>query len=234
MPVKRFYENSYLYLSLGAVIVFVGFYNSYFSRLGQMATPYHIHGVSATLWMLLLIVQPLLYKLNRLKIHRTIGWISIVLVPMIIIAGSEVMMLMIRGQQNYPPDTVYNLAYIDFLTLAGFAVFYILAIIFRKRIRLHARFMICTIFGPLIPALTRVFFTLGLAQSFPEGLHESYLLSEAVLLFLIVRERKAPEMRVTYLPLFLFMLVQHLTFSLPNGWEWWVSWMNALAGYSPS
>lgn len=60
--IRPFYNNSFLYLILGIIIVVWGFYNSYFARLGEMPLPYHVHGVSATMWITLMVVQPLLYR----------------------------------------------------------------------------------------------------------------------------------------------------------------------------
>ncbi len=231
MRKSKFYGNVYLYLALGLLIVFWGFSKSYFGRLEDTPLPYHIHGISATLWMIILIAQPYLYKINKLKIHRYLGWSTIVLVPVIVLAGLEMMKLMILNQTNYPPNVVYQLAFIDAVTLLGFAVLYILAIYFRKNLKLHARFMVCTIFGPLNPATTRIFFFLGLADNFNEALTLSYLLLELVLLFIIWRERKFKEMRFTYFPVLIFTVVQHILMYSSNNWDWWVTFMNKTAGY---
>ncbi len=231
MPKFKFYNNASLYLSLGLIIVFWGFSKSYFGRLGQTALPYHIHGISATMWMLILISQPYLYRINKLKIHRYLGWSTVILVPIIILGGLEMMKLMIQNQQNYPPNTVYQLAFIDAVTLSGFLVLYILAIYFRKNLKLHARFMVSTIFGPLNPALTRVFFYIGVADNFTQSLTISYLLIETVLLIIIWKERQAKEMRYTYLPVLIFTVVQHLLMYFAQDWNWWVDLINAFAGY---
>ena len=229
----KFYQNAYLFLALGFIIVMIGFSKTYFTRLTAFSFPYHLHGVSATLWMLLLIIQPLLYKTGRLKAHRILGWASLILVPTIIIGGIIMMRLMIQGQENYPPNTVYQLAFIDVLTLFGFAVLYALAIYHRKNLMLHSRFMVATIFGPLLPASTRMFmFNLGVASNFNEGLTYSYLLVELVLLLMIWLERKKKEIKLTYVPLFIFIVVQHVLMYYANDWGWWQSLMNQFAGYS--
>ena len=232
MTNAKFYKNVHLYLALGLIVVFWGFSQSYFGRLGQTAAPYHVHGISATLWMVILIIQPYLYSINKLKLHKYLGWSTVILVPTIIIGGFEMMKLMIQNQANYPPNIVYRLAFIDALTLLGFGVLYFLAIYFRKHLKLHARFMVSTIFGPLNPALTRVFFIMGLASSFDQSLTYSYLIIELILLFVIWKERKSKEMRYTYLPVFIFTVVQHILMYFAGRWDWWVNAMNNLAGYS--
>jgi hypothetical protein len=231
MAQSKFYQNVYLYLAIGLIVVFWGFSQSYFGKLGQITLPYHIHGISATLWMVLLIVQPFLYRKGKLTIHKYLGWISIIIVPIIVFGGFEMMKLMIQNQENYPPNIVYRLAFIDAFTLFGFMMIYALAIYYRRRLKLHARFMVCTIFGPLVPALTRVFFSIGLAENFNESLTLSYLLLEIVLLFIIWKERNLKEMKLTYLPVFVFMVTQHLFMYFAENWNWWITVMNDIADY---
>ena len=229
MSMPKFYKNAYLYLALGLVIVVIGFTPSYFSRLSELSSPYHIHGISATLWMILLIIQPYLYKKGKLKLHKILGWSSLVLVPMIIIGGMKMMQFMIQHQENYPPDTVYKLAFIDALTLFSFGLLFLLAIWYRRNLQLHARYMVSTIFGPLLPALTRVFFILGIGTSFDTALTYSYLLVELVLILIIWTERTKKEMKITYFPFLAFIVLEHLLMYFSNEWIWWRSIMNAFA-----
>lgn len=232
MTKTKFYNNVFLYLTAGLIIVFWGFSRSYFGRLGEITLPYHVHGISATIWMILLIVQPLLYRTGNLKIHKYLGWSSIVIVPVIVLGGFEMMRLMIQNQENYPPNIVYRLAFIDAVTLLGFIVIFLLALYYRKNLKLHARFMVCTIFGPLNPALTRIFFSLGLADNFNESLTFSYLLIEMVLLFVIWKERNQKEIKYTYIPVLVFTTVQHLLMYFSENWEWWINIMNEISDYN--
>ena len=233
MARSKYYKYAHLYLTLGLIIVLVGFSKTYFSKLGEFSFYHHLHGVSATLWMILLIIQPYLYQKGKLKTHRLLGWTSLILVPLIIIGGIIMMRLMIQGQEFYPPDTVYMLAFIDACTLLGFAVLYILALYFRKNLMLHSRFMVSTIFGPLVPALARLYmFILGIASTFTEGITYSYLLIELVLLVIIWKERNAKEIRYTYVPFLAFIILQHFLLYQVNDWTWWKVLMDSFANYT--
>ncbi len=233
MKSNKFYKNAYAYLALGVVVVLVGFSKTYFRSLSDFPFPYHVHGVSATLWMILLVVQPYLYKKGALRMHRILGWSSVILVPVIILAGLKMMLLMITNQEVYPPNTVYKLAFIDACTLMGFAIVYCLAIYHRRNLQLHSRYMVTTIFGPLIPALTRLFiFVIPIASTFNMGLTYSYVLVELVLMILIAKEYKAKEVRLTYLPFLVFMILQQGLMYFSNDWEWWINIVNALTNYS--
>lgn len=233
MPRKTFYKYAHLYLTLGLVVVLLGFSTTYFSRLGDFSLPYHIHGISATLWMILLIVQPYLFQKGKLKTHRYLGRSSLLLVPLIVICGVIMMRLMIQGQANYPPKLVYQLAFIDFCTLLSFALLYALALYFRKKLMLHSRFMIATIFGPLLPALARMFlFTFGIASNFNQALTYSYLAIELVLLFIIWKERNKKEIKLTYVPFLVFIVVQHGLMYYAYDWAWWKALMDNFANFS--
>jgi hypothetical protein len=233
MNKTKFYKHAHLYLALGLLVVAIGFSKTYFNQLGEFSFPYHLHGISASLWMILLIIQPYLFQKGFLKAHRILGWSSILVVPIIVIAGIIMMRLMIQGQANYPPNVVYQLAFIDTLTLFGFTLLYLMALYFRKNLKLHARFMVTTIFGPLVPALTRIFIiNLGVASNFNEGLTYSYLMIELVLLIIIWKERKIKEIKLTYVPFLVFIIAQHLLMYFSSNWNWWQSLMNTFANYS--
>ena len=234
MTKSKYYKYAHIYLALGLVVVLIGFSKSYFNKLSEFSFSYHLHGISATLWMLLLIIQPYLFQKGKIKTHRLLGRSSLVLVPLIIIGGVIMMKLMIQGQANYPPNIVYTLAFIDVCTLFGFAVLYILALYFRKNLKLHSRFMVSTIFGPLVPALTRLYLiVLAVASNFTDALTYSYLAVELVLLIIILKERNVKEIKMTYVPFFIFIVVQHILIYYIDDWNWWKTLMNNFANYSP-
>ena len=59
---------------------------------------------------------------------------------------------------------------------------------------LHTRIMLSTIFGPLVPALNRLFLIdLGIASEFTDALTYSYLTIELVVLVIILIECNAKE-----------------------------------------
>ncbi|WP_431125436.1 hypothetical protein [Flagellimonas flava] len=233
MSRTKFYRYAHLYLAFGLIVVFLGFSTTYFNRLTFFSLPYHVHGISASLWMVLLIVQPYLFQKGRLRTHRILGWSSLVLVPLIVICGVVMMRMMIQGQANYPPNLVYQLAFIDACTLLGFALLYALALYYRKHLMLHSRFMVATIFGPLLPALARMFlFTFGIASNFDQALTYSYLSIELVLVIIIWKERKIKEIRLTYIPFLIFIVLQHLLMYSSDNWSWWKRIMDNFANFT--
>lgn len=227
---KQFYDKAYLYFILAALVTIIGFFPSYFSRLTVTDTSHHLHGITATCWMLLLIVQPWLYKTGKLSLHRKLGKSSYVLVPLILLSALNMVHIMLNNQGNYPPNLPYQLAFIDFITLAQFLLFYGLAIAHRKKIQLHARYMACTVLGPLIPAITRMLFLIPWIDHFDKALNTSYVLIELVLVILLLDDRRTGKFRWPYALALLLFSIQHLVMNFAAQWGWWRSLMESYAG----
>lgn len=227
MRQRKFYSNAYLFLSLGLATVCLGFFPSYFSRLGQTDPAYHFHGISATLWMIILIVQPLIYRLGHLKTHRILGRIAIGIAFLVIVGGFNMMRLMIQNKAQFPHERIgYQLAFIDIVTIFTFILFITLALIHRKNVHLHARYMICTIFAPLVPALFRVFFLYGIESDFQHALTLSHLIPELALLILIYDDKRKRKIRPPYVMCLVILSLQHILMYTAGTWEWWQSLMN--------
>src|SRR5688500_3805622 len=87
------YHNLGYWFLLLIVLVFAGFYTSYFTTLFDNHPPIiHIHFTLMMLWIAMLIAQPFLIKFKKFSIHRTLGKISYVLVPLVLASA----FLMIR------------------------------------------------------------------------------------------------------------------------------------------
>src|SRR6187399_1376877 len=95
----KVYRNSAIFIILVMIGVQWGFYRTYtseFPNFQNKTTTIHIHGALLIAWLVLLIVQPLLINTGRAKLHRTIGKVSWVLGPLIIIS----MFMVGRGSYN--------------------------------------------------------------------------------------------------------------------------------------
>jgi len=179
--------------------------------------------------MLLLIIQPWLYRTGNMKWHRVLGRSSFVLVPLIFVSGLNMIHLMLTNLENYPPVIPYQLAFIDFTVLPLFVLFYSLAIIHRKKVQLHSRYMVCTIIGPLIPAVTRMLFIIPAIDSFDKSLNISYVIMEIVLLILLYDDKCSGKIRLPYLLALIVFLTDHLLMNFASQWAWWRSIMDTYA-----
>jgi hypothetical protein len=214
---KPFYSNAYLYLALGSIATVIGFFPTYFNKLGETDALHHFHGITGSLWMIILIVQPLLYRLGKMKFHRIVGWTSVALAPIVFYGAIRVIQLMMRTRE--PTELLYQFAFLDVFTILPFTLFVVLGIIYRKKIQYHSRFMICTIFGPLSAGIVRIFYLLF--NNWNTAITGTYVLFELILLVLIFDDKKKGRIRSPYVIAFTIFLVQHVLIYYVGEWGWW-------------
>ena len=138
-----------------ALAAFVAFWPSYFSRLADQGTFHaHTHGLAMTLWCGLLIAQGSLIRRNRRALHRRLGSLSYVLVPVIAMTTLAFIHFRMAGQ---PVSSVllHSLA-LGVNAVVAFVVIYALAMYHCRTPALHARYMVCTIFPLFTPVTDRL------------------------------------------------------------------------------
>ena len=214
------------------LLVFLGFWPSYFSRFFNGTLDYsgyfHFHAVIVLLWMAVLITQPILIRNKKFAIHRVIGKSTYLLFPLIIVS---VVLLTHSLIPIYEGDLA-KVLFVPFKDLFTLSIAYGIAIYFRHNIEIHARGMIATGIIFIEPALARFSFRI-----FGNGSFDSmaYILTVCfmyvVLIILIVVERKRKSGRWVFpLILGLLILVHSIRiFSIRLGfWESFVDWFASL------
>lgn len=226
MPTGRsFYPRAALYLSLGLVFTLIGFFPTYFAKLRETDALHHFHGITGTLWMAVLVIQPLIYRFGDLKYHRIVGWISIGLAPFVFYGGLRVVQFMMQTRE--PSTLLYQFAWIDLWTVVPFVLFVGLGVAYRKKTQLHARYMVCTVFGPLSAGVVRVFQMI--LQDWNQALTASFILFEVILLVLIWDDQRGGRIRAPY-PLCLGIFVfTHILVYFVGDWPWWQNLTQQLA-----
>ncbi len=150
------YRNAVYWFTLLLLIDVAGFWPSYFSRLGEAEFHHHAHSVPMLLWVVLLIVQSALIRSGNRSWHRTLGWSSLLLAPLVFVTAIHVTGVDITERDlPYRPHDVGIFWFGLFLAFA-FAVFYTQAIRHRKKLALHQRWMAATALVFLIPGLGRL------------------------------------------------------------------------------
>lgn len=154
IPYRRI---SFLFVLLLAVISW-GFYKTYiifFPSFTGFVFAQHFHGAMMMTWMIFLIVQPLLIRSGKIKIHRAIGKLSFLIAPLLVTSIFLVTrMVYFRPDSPSHQEKIAEIALPTPLMIA-FAVFYILAIINRKNTTAHMRYMIGTSLLMIGPGLAR-------------------------------------------------------------------------------
>ncbi len=224
------YPYASWYFALAMLVTWIGFSTSYFARLRDNSIFHHIHGATAGLWIAVLILQPLLYKYNRLRLHRRVGWAAtLTLVPLLILGGLKMMQLSLLHQENYPPGLVYRLTFIDAYSLLQFILYLVLSLYHGRQVQTHARYMVCTVLTLLPPALTRLLFFIPWFNSFNRTLNGSFFIIEIVMLFLLRDDQRSGGIRKPYVVALGILILLHVLMNYAGDWMWWKELMNAFS-----
>ena len=159
------YKNFHLWMLVPFIISLLGFSYSYYSKLSSATFHQHVHGISATLWYILVIVQPyLITRKKNVRSHRSLGTIGLILAG--IVAGSaftiipknidNVKELDINGFFN--PTFAYFATFIDFVLVLMFVISVGLSILSIKKKKLsdHVQWLMASVFFVLSPGLARL------------------------------------------------------------------------------
>lgn len=209
-------SRGWLYCAALFIVALIAFWPSYFSP-GLAASSFyiHLHAVTATLWMLMLIAQPWLIRTFRFDLHRRIGTVSYFLVPIVIVS----MLLLANNRIRTVAEDAYEIQtfvlYLQISLTVLFAICYAMAMLYRRDAEIHARFMICTGLTLIDPVFIRLFFWIH-----PGGVEYlqwfTYGLTDGLFLFLIWAERRNLR-RVWVFPV---MLLVFVLFQIPALFKW--------------
>lgn len=219
------------YFGLGLlVLAVIGFWHSYFSKIiagsADFSHYFHFHAVTALLWVVCLIAQPLLIRFNRRDWHRFVGRLSYGLVPLLFIS-----VILLAHHQNRPnAENAALRLWTPFKDLFIFSFGYGVAIWFRKSTPIHARGMIVTGMSLIEPAMVRTMANVvGIER--PTAYYLGILPDYIILITLIILERKAVTGRLVFpcaLGLFLFVHAVKLFGVMLPGWGAFAHWFMSL------
>jgi hypothetical protein len=149
-----FRNAPWLFTGFGLAVI-AAFWPTYYSRLDAQAGAAHAHGIVMTLWCALLVVQGWLIKAGGRQLHARLGTLSYVLAPLVVVATVVFLRERFGGVRALGPVELYFLALV-LNGLVAFVAIYGLAILFRRRAAVHARFMVCTVFPLFTPVTDRL------------------------------------------------------------------------------
>ena len=122
-------------------------YLQYFPQFHEFSWIHHIHGTLMVSWVLMLIIQPYLILKNNYKTHRLIGKISYFTAPLVIISLFLITKLSyLKMVEVMPFKDAAAWQAPNIVTTFNFLLFYSLAIIHKKEVFKHKRYMIGTVF----------------------------------------------------------------------------------------
>ncbi len=150
---EKTYKYLGYYLLLLVPLVFAGFYKTYFGPFPNFDKNInvfvHLHAFIASVWILMLIIQPFLILNKQYLLHRTIGKGSYIVFPLLIVSFIPQINKILHSE---------NIANLFFPLSDGtlLILFYSLAIYNRKKSAKHMRYMIATALVFLGPTVGRI------------------------------------------------------------------------------
>jgi hypothetical protein len=189
---RRFYVGMAIAI---AITVFAGFSRSYFLKAWygtpELSRLLHIHGLVFTTWVLFFLAQTTLVASGKTYLHRRMGIGGAVLATLVLIVGTTVAIMRVKGGKPSPIPGVPALAFlaIPLFDMIVFAILVGTALYFRRRLEAHKRLMTLAMISLLAAPIARIHFPLlppGPPTFF--GLADLFIL--ALLVYDLVTRRK--------------------------------------------
>ena len=224
----RFEKSGYYFIGL-VVLVILGFWPTYLSKYfdgtANFNFYFHFHALMASLWILLLIVQPVLIKKKKLNIHRKIGKLSYILIPLLFASVILLKHYRIEGKITEGLGASLWLQVKDLIIIG---IMFTIAMLNKNNIQIHARAMIATGIVFIEPTLGRfIILTLLPEPNFILGLAITVVIMYLLIISLLIIERNQTSGRWVFpLLLLLYLLFHYFIFfqvSFPF-WDAFAEW----------
>ncbi|HEX8571829.1 MAG TPA: hypothetical protein VF759_03660 [Allosphingosinicella sp.] len=154
------YRHAHWVLLLLFPLTALAFWPNYFGKLAQSPYALHAHGVTASLWIALLAFQGWSIHRRRNALHRSGGLASLALFPLFIAGGLLVIQTMAvkfaAGGDPFYAIFGARLGAVDSISSAAMPWLFYLALKERRKVHLHARYMLAPVLFLLPPILSRL------------------------------------------------------------------------------
>ena len=207
-----------LYFVVAFSIVFAGFWPNFFAALATNRVPHLVHGFSATAWMLLPVVQSWLIRTRRRAWHRTLGYASLVLAPVVVLSGLYILQLFtLRNLADFQLRR-FKFVYLDLTGLLLFSLFVALAMFAARRrdYALHLRLVAASALIPMEAVVERLLINVmpRVVPNFEAALYAALIFMEIVLVLLVAGELRWRRLRWPYPLLLGYYVFVYLTVEL--------------------
>jgi hypothetical protein len=246
LQTTRIYNNLGYWFLIFVLLAFIGFYKSYFSVLLEPhPTVVHLHFAFMVIWMGLVIVQPLLIKYKKLSVHRTLGKLSYLVVPLVLITSammtkhsyfaykSRLEVQVVEGLATYTEAEILHLSAYEmglaFFYFFWLAIFFGLAIYHRKDRIPHSRYILAAALTFMGPTVDRIFIfwveTFLLWGSIPIEYFAFGLINVTLIFFLFMDKGNPKGQKALGISLSIYLIGQmlHATVRETDLWEMMIS-----------
>lgn len=221
-----------------AAIVFVAFSRTFYFRVitgvegnvgnGPLPVQAIVHGLFASLWTLVFLVQPWLVAARRVRLHRSIGYVGVATAVALVVSGAIVTLYFVPRAVGFsiplfptiPVRPIAGTFFGNFLSLLAFTVFVTLAVRRRQQPEMHKRMMFfatLSIIGPAFAANQRpvgAFLQQFLPQIADPGI--AFVLGSAIALVVYDFRRLRSAHAATLIGIGILTINYGLTFYLAN------------------
>ncbi len=238
LPTKFIYRHSVTFFIIFFTLSLWAFWVNYYGRITEeMPFHTHFHGVVMTLWCMLLISQGLLIRLKKHTWHKASGKLSYILVPLIIISGFHISYITIGNMQ--PGTNVYYFwVALMFNAIIAFSVLYALAMWYRKKPAVHARYMVSTVFPLVTPVTDRIIHIyipslrdlVPTINGMPMVQIHGFLLANLVLLIMVLWDWRVNNRPGPFLTALIIVLIYHISVLTFHRFSFWHSISHLIMG----
>lgn len=222
----------YAFIAL-LLICMLGFYPTYISKFPEMVgftSAHHFHGLMALLWILLLIVQPFLIRAKKYELHRQVGKLGYIVMPLLVISLFFVAKATyLRNIKLMPEVEALAILPNGTIEIFDFSILFALAMIYRKNTEYHLRFMASTGLMMVGPGLGRMMVSTGLP--FPIVLLIIILSTTGIALVWMIIDIRNKKSAFP-MGMFVFLGLSAFFINANNHSTWWQSfakwWVNTL------
>ena len=156
MADQGFFVRYAIVLALFILAGFAQFAMRGFSNVFTAPPIVHLHGGLMVGWLGIFVAQNMLVHRGELGIHRKLGWVSVALIPVIVVVGIAVAVEAIRLDRQPPFFTKPFLLALTTLGAVTFGGLVIWAVALRRQVQWHRRAMLGAMIVLSEPALGRL------------------------------------------------------------------------------
>ncbi len=208
---KNYKYLGYFFLLL-IPLIFAGFYKSYFQPFPNFGNKFdvylHIHSIIATSWIVILIIQPFLIANKKNSWHRSVGKLSYVVFPLLILSFIP------RIIKTYDAGD-YQFLFFPIGDGLLLILFYSLAIYYKKKAAKHMRYMIASALVLLGPTFGRIGpGLLGWSELLTQNVEYAiiYSILTGLILYDLKNKRKFQPYLIAIAGFVIHQIVYHLVF----------------------
>lgn len=213
---KAFKFDKVGYYAMGLIILaFLGFWPTYFSKFidgtADFNFYFHFHFAMASTWIALLILQPILIKNKKFSIHRRIGKLTYIILPLFFVSVVLLKHYRLGGQVK---EGLGASLWLQLKDLVIIGTMFAIAMVNKRNMQIHARAMIATGIVFIEPTLGRfIILTVLPKRDFLLGLGITVIIMYALIISVIFIERKQKSGRWVFpLLLGIYMVFHFLIF----------------------